>query len=169
MHELFEAQVARDPDAVALIYEEQTLSYGELNARANRLARHLVALGVQPDARVGLCVERSLEMVVGLLAVLKAGGAYVPLDPAYPPERLAFMLEDCAPNVVLTHVAARATLDTATTGLEHRPATLDLVADAERWAAQPDTNLDPQTLGLSSRHLAYVIYTSGSTGTPRAS
>src|SRR5690606_3299957 len=143
------------------------LSYAELNAQANRLARHLVALGVRPDDRVGLCVERSVEMVVGLLAVLKAGGAYVPLDPAYPSERLAFMLEDSAPAVVLTHPAARHALDAAAARLERAPVLLDLVENADRWADQPDTDLDPHTLELGPQHLAYVIYTSGSTGTPK--
>ena len=92
--ELFAAQVARTPDAVAVVFEEQSLSYGELDARANQLAHHLRALGVGPEVVVGLCVERSLEMVVGLLGILKAGGAYLPLDPDYPAERLAFMLAD---------------------------------------------------------------------------
>src|SRR4029077_4169923 len=99
----FEAQAASDPEAVALVYEEQTLTYGALNARANRLAHHLVAPGVRPDERVAICVERSFEMVVGLLAILKAGGAYVPLDPTYPAERLAFMLADSQPRMVLSH------------------------------------------------------------------
>ncbi|MGO7733585.1 AMP-binding protein, partial [Rhizobium johnstonii] len=94
VHELFEEQVALSPEAVALVFEEESLTYGALEARANRLAHHLVSLGVKPDERVAICVERSIEMVVGLLAVLKAGGAYVPLDPAYPPDRLAYMLED---------------------------------------------------------------------------
>ena len=92
VHELFEAQVERTPDAVALVDEEQSLTYGELNARANRLAHYLRELGVRPDARVAICMERSVEMVVALLATLKAGGAYVPLDPGYPLERLAYML-----------------------------------------------------------------------------
>ena len=94
IHELFEAQAAKTPDAVAVVFEDRQLTYGELNARANRLAHHLRGLGVKPDARVAICVERGLEMVVGLLAILKAGGAYVPLDPAYPQERLGFMLAD---------------------------------------------------------------------------
>ena len=88
VHELFEAQVERTPEAVAVVLGEETLTYGQLNGRANRLAHHLRSLGVRPDSRVGICVERSLEMVVGLLGVLKAGGAYVPLDPGYPAERL---------------------------------------------------------------------------------
>jgi non-ribosomal peptide synthetase component F len=110
IHELFEAQAARTPDAVAVVFGDERLSYAELNARANRLARHLIKLGVKPDDRVAICVERSLEMVVGLLATLKAGGAYVPLDPSYPAERLGYMLADSAPVAVLTHGAARAAL-----------------------------------------------------------
>ncbi|MDC9595130.1 condensation domain-containing protein, partial [Xenorhabdus sp. IM139775] len=111
IHQLFEAQAARTPEATAVVFEEQTLSYGELNRRANQLAHHLIALGIQPDDRVAICVERSPEMVVGLLAILKAGGAYVPLDPAYPTERLAYMLADAAPVVLLTQAALLDTLD----------------------------------------------------------
>src|SRR4029077_969660 len=113
IHELFEEQVCRDPEAPAVVYEDSSLSYGELNDKANRLAHHLIGLGVKPDSCVALCVERSLEMVVGLLAILKAGGAYVPLDPGYPAERLGYMLQDSAPALVLTHGAARARLDEA--------------------------------------------------------
>ncbi len=102
LHQVFEAQAARTPDHPALVFEDTVLSYAELNSRANRLARHLRGLGVGRDVPVGICVERSIEMVVGLYAILKAGGAYVPLDPAYPVERLAFMLEDARPPVLLT-------------------------------------------------------------------
>ena len=124
VHELFEQQAARTPDAVAVVAGDTSLSYGELNARANQLARRLQAQGLRPDERVAICVERSLEMVVGLLAILKAGGAYVPLDPAYPTERLAFMLCDSAPRLALTHPPARQALDNALSGLQHpaRPA-----------------------------------------------
>src|SRR4028118_1768190 len=101
VHELFEEQVERTPDAVAAVFEDQQLTYRELDRRANQLARHLRALGVGPETLVGICLERSLEMVVGLLGILKAGGAYVPLDPAYPKERLAFMLEDASVGVLL--------------------------------------------------------------------
>src|SRR5260370_11199230 len=101
VHELFEEQAARRPEAVAVVFEENQLSYGELNSRANQLAHHLRQLGVGPEVRVGLCVERSLEMVVGLLGIFTAGGAYVPLDPSYPAERLAYMLQDAqAPGIV---------------------------------------------------------------------
>ena len=96
VHELFEEQVESTPEAVAVVYGEERLSYGELNGRANQVAHYLRGLGVKPDARVAICVERGFEMIVGLLGVLKAGGAYVPLDPAYPVERLRFMLEDSA-------------------------------------------------------------------------
>ena len=105
MPELFEAQVARTPDAVAVVFEEQSLTYGELDARANQLAHHLRALGVGPETVVGLCVERSLEMLIGLLGILKAGGAYLPLDPSYPHERLAFMLADAGAPVLVTQSA----------------------------------------------------------------
>ncbi len=163
IHELFEAQAARTPEAVAVECGERQLTYGELNVRANRLAHYLRKLGISPDARVALCVERSLDMVVALLAVLKAGGAYVPFDPAYPAERLAYMLADSAPMVVLTDRASKAVLSDRPVDLP----TLDLVADAGLWVNAPATNLDRAGIGLTSRHLAYAIYTSGSTGTPK--
>jgi non-ribosomal peptide synthetase component F len=121
VHELFEAQAGRTPGAIAVVYENEQLTYGELNAQANRLAPHLRGLGVKPDNRVAICVERSLEMVVGLLAVLKAGGAYVPLDPGYPAERLAYMLKDSAPAVMLRHRLARAALEEAMAGPAQPP------------------------------------------------
>ncbi|MDB6373980.1 amino acid adenylation domain-containing protein [Photorhabdus bodei] len=160
IHQLFEQQVERTPDATALIYEEQTLSYAELNARANRLAYQLIMLGVEPDQRVAICVTRSPAMVIGLLAVLKAGGAYVPLDPTYPGERLAYMLKDTAPSVVLADVTGQTTLG------EKALAKL-VVLDPNILPDQPDSN--PRIPALTSRHLAYVIYTSGSTGTPKGS
>jgi amino acid adenylation domain-containing protein len=157
LHELVEAQADRTPDAVAVscIAGEESLTYRELERRANRLAHHLRALGVGPDALAGLCAERSLEMVVGMLGILKAGGAYVPLDPGYPPERLSYLLADSGVPVLLTQrhlvgqlpagTARVVLLDEALSGLpEHRPAA----------GAGPDS-------------LAYVIYTSGSTGRPK--
>src|ERR1019366_6769449 len=101
VHELFEGQVARTPDAVAVECDGEVISYAELNARSNRLAHYLRRLGVKPDDRVGICVERSVDLVVGVLATLKAGGAYVPLDPSYPPERLGYMLADSSPVAML--------------------------------------------------------------------
>ncbi|PQQ33035.1 non-ribosomal peptide synthetase [Photorhabdus luminescens] len=158
IHQLFEQQVEKNPDATALAYEEQTYSYAELNTRANRLAHQLIALGVAPDQRVAICVTRSLAMVVGLLAVLKAGGAYVPLDPAYPGERLAHILTDAAPAIVLAdHVGCIALGEEALAGLT--------VLDPNILPDQPDSN--PQVTALTAQHLAYVIYTSGSTGTPK--
>ena len=162
VHELFEAQAERTPLAVAVSCEGEQLSYGELNAQANRLARHLRALGVGPDVRVGVCLERSLEMVVALLGVLKAGGAYVPLDPSYPVERLSYLVQDSAPALVLTH----GRIDPAVHELlRGHVAVLDVVADAERWSHEPASN--PERAGLDARNLAYVIYTSGSTGRPK--
>jgi amino acid adenylation domain-containing protein len=164
VHEIFEAQAERTPDAIAVVHEAQFLCYAELNTRANRLARHLVGLGVRPDDRIAIGVERSLELVVGLLAILKAGAAYVPLDPHYPVERLSYMLTDSAPVVVLTHAPARAAVDAA---LGTATTLIDLEADARLWADQPGRNIEPRTLGLAPDHLAYIIYTSGSTGQPK--
>jgi amino acid adenylation domain-containing protein len=163
VHELFEQQVELTPERTALSFEDEQLSYAELNRRANRLARHLSNLGVGPDARVAICLERSIDMVVALLATLKAGGAYVPLDPAYPAERLALMLEDIAPAVLLTNGATKAAL----AGRRHETCVVDLDADAPSWAAQIARNLDRAGIGLDTRCLAYVIYTSGSTGLPK--
>ncbi|MGH8656871.1 MAG: non-ribosomal peptide synthetase, partial [Gammaproteobacteria bacterium] len=161
VHELFEAQVAKTPDAVAVVYEEASLSYGELNRRANQLAHYLRELGVGPDERVAICAERSLEMVVGLLGVLKAGGAYVPLDPAYPVERLRYMVADSAPVVLLT----QAHLQELVSGLGQDLPAINLDEGAELW--QSSATPEPAGVGLSPEHLAYVIYTSGSTGTPK--
>ncbi|MER9332371.1 AMP-binding protein, partial [Mesorhizobium sp. M0488] len=164
IHELFEQQVRRTPEAVALVHEGEALSYGELNARANRLAHHLIALGVKPDQPVAICVERSPAMVVGLLAILKAGGAYVPLDPAYPSPRLNQVLADAAPKLLLADAAGRAAL-----GAEALASltAVDLSGGARPWAGQGADDPDPRALGLTPRHLAYIIYTSGSTGTPK--
>ncbi|WP_244662075.1 non-ribosomal peptide synthetase [Mesorhizobium huakuii] len=164
IHELFEAQVRQAPEAVAVVHEDERLSYGELNARANRLAHHLIALGVKPDQPVAICLERSPAMVVGLLAILKAGGAYLPLDPAYPCARLRQVLEDAAPRLLLADAAGRAAL-----GAEALVdvSVVDLETATPAWAELPACDPDPRALGLTSRHLAYVIYTSGSTGTPK--
>ncbi|HEY0014798.1 MAG TPA: amino acid adenylation domain-containing protein, partial [Longimicrobium sp.] len=159
VHELFEAQVERTPDATALVWDGGSLAYAALNARANRLAHHLRALGVRPDVRVAICVERGPEMVVGLLAVLKAGGAYVPLDPAYPADRLKYMLADSRPAVLLSSAALAERFAAASVPV------LTLDGDAPALAGAPET--DPARGGLTPDHLAYVIYTSGSTGRPK--
>ncbi|WP_157461971.1 non-ribosomal peptide synthetase, partial [Chitinimonas koreensis] len=164
LHQLFEDQAARHPAAVAVACEDAQLSYGELNARANRLARHLQAQGVGPDRLVAICLERSFDTVVALLAVLKAGGAYVPLDPAYPAERLAHMLRDSAPAAVLSHGPARAALAAAMAELPAAPPAIDLDADAAAWADRPAGDL---AAAAQASDLAYVIYTSGSTGLPK--
>jgi amino acid adenylation domain-containing protein len=159
VHELFESQTARTPDAVAVLCDGQHLTYAALNCSANRLAHYLRDLGVGPDARVAICLERSLELVVGLLGVLKAGGAYVPLDPTYPHERLRYMLADSGAVALLTQRSVRMTWPL------HDMPVLALDADASRWAGQPVH--DPARLDLTPDNLAYVIYTSGSTGQPK--
>ncbi|MBV9775158.1 MAG: AMP-binding protein, partial [Gemmatimonadetes bacterium] len=153
---LVEAQAARTPDAEAVVFLDRSLSYAELEREANRLAHHLRARGIGPDARVGLCVERSLEMVVGVLATIRAGGAYVPLDPAYPPERLAYMLEDSDCRVLLTQERLLRRLSA------HRAEVVCL----DRPLGEPAGAGAPCS-GVLPENLAYVIYTSGSTGRPK--
>ncbi|WP_157696353.1 AMP-binding protein, partial [Caballeronia temeraria] len=115
IHQIFEQQVQRTPDAIALVFEDESLTYAQLNARANQLAHHLIALGVRPEDRVALCMERGIGMIIALMAILKAGGAYVPLDPAYPGERLSHILTDATPRLLLADAAGREALgDTGT-------------------------------------------------------
>ncbi|MBW4546344.1 MAG: amino acid adenylation domain-containing protein [Symplocastrum torsivum CPER-KK1] len=158
IHQLFEAQVEQAPDAVAVVFEGEQLTYRELNARANQLAHYLQVLGVGPEVLVGICVERSLEMLVGLLGILKAGGAYVPLDPAYPLERLAFMLEDASVSVLLTQARLVESLP------QHQVPLVCLDGDWEVIAQYSEEN---PFSGATPKNLAYVIYTSGSTGKPK--
>lgn len=158
IHELFEEQVERSPDAVAVVFEDQQLTYRELNNRANQLAHYLRKLGVQPETLVGICVEPSLEMVVGLLGILKAGGAYVPLDPDYPKERFAFILEDTQTKVLLTQKGLIEKLP------DHSAHLVCLDRDwgeIEKEAPENDQRI------ANPENLAYVIYTSGSTGKPK--
>jgi amino acid adenylation domain-containing protein len=158
IHQLFEEQVERTPDAVAVVFEGQQLTYNELNCRANQLAHYLQSLGVKPDELVGICVERSLEMIVGLLGILKAGGAYVPFDPDYPIERLSFMLEDAAVKVLLTQQKLINKLP------EHQAQLICLDAD---WELISQFSQDNPITDVQATNLAYVIYTSGSTGQPK--
>jgi amino acid adenylation domain-containing protein len=175
LHQLFEAQAERTPDAVAAVYKDQRLTYAELNQRADQLAHHLRSLGVgavaRPETLVGICIERSIEMLVGLLGVLKAGGAYVPLDPAYPADRLAFMLQDSGVSILLTQEALIGLLP------DHQAHVICLDRDWPAIGQSPShPTLAPRlrasasagvTQSASPENLAYVIYTSGSTGRPK--
>ena len=163
IHEMFEAQVVANPDAEAVSYQAESLSYGELNVRANQLAHHLIEYGVKPDDRVGICIGRGLDMVVGLIGILKAGAAYVPLDPSYPPARLAYMLRDSAPVALVAESATLPLLTQASGPV----LCLDAPSMRDALALKPTHNPDAKALGLTSAHLAYVIYTSGSTGDPK--
>jgi amino acid adenylation domain-containing protein len=158
IHQLFEEQVQRTPDAVAVVFGNQQLTYQQLNCRANQLAHYLKTLGVGADVLVGICVERSLEMIVGLLGILKAGGAYVPLDPEYPQERLQFMLADTQVKVLLTQEKLVESLP------QHHARVVCLDTD---WQSIKKENQDNLNSTVSSQNLSYVIYTSGSTGTPK--
>ncbi|MBD2775781.1 non-ribosomal peptide synthetase [Iningainema tapete] len=158
IYQLFESQVEHTPDAVAVVFEDQQLTYRELNARANQLAHYLRSLGVGPEVLVGICVERSPEMLIGLLGILKAGGAYVPLDPAYPQERLAFMLADAQIPVLLTQEKLVSTLP------EHQAQIVCLDTD---WMEIAQLSTFNPTNTVTTENLAYVIYTSGSTGQPK--
>ena len=158
-HHLFEQRVAQAPEAIALVYGQQQLSYAELNHRANQLAHYLQSKGVEPDSLVGVCIDRSIDMVVGILGIMKAGGAYIPLDPKYPAERLAYMLENSNASLLLTHQKLLAALP------PHQAETVCLDTD---WASliAPCGTTNPDSL-VQADNLAYVIYTSGSTGKPK--
>ncbi|MEH2281772.1 MAG: amino acid adenylation domain-containing protein, partial [Nostoc sp.] len=158
IHQLFEEQVERTPDAVAVVFENQQLTYHELNCRANQLAHYLRSLGVGADVLVGICVERSLEMLVGILGILKAGGVYVPLDPEYPEDRLNFMLEDAQVSLLLSQEKLVESL------VQHQ---VRLVSLDSNWQSVSLANQDNLNSTVSSENLCYVIYTSGSTGTPK--
>ncbi|MFN6572323.1 amino acid adenylation domain-containing protein, partial [Dendronalium sp. ChiSLP03b] len=158
IHQLFEEQVARTPDAVAVVFGNEQLTYYELNSRANQLAHYLQSLGVEADVLVGLCVERSPLMIIGLLAILKAGGAYVPLDSEYPSDRLSYMLQDTQAPILLTQKHL----------VEKLPPTgANLVFIDEIWSQIDENNQNNLTSAVTASHLANVIYTSGSTGKPK--
>ena len=158
LHDLFDEQAARAPEALAVVFEDQRLSYRELLRRANQLGHHLRHLGVGPDVVVGLCIERSLELIVGVLGILKAGGAYLPLDSEYPPKRIASMLDDARVPVLVTQQHLRSRLP------DHQMPTVCL--DTE-WDTIARESTESPASGASTRDLAYVIYTSGSTGQPK--
>lgn len=169
IHELFEEQVRQRPDAPAIFFDGEQLTYGELNRRSNRLAHYLVAQGVKPDSLVGLCIERSLDMIVAILGILKASAAYVPLDPDYPEERVRLMLDDTAVTHVVTQqsVVGRFAFLNEASGVAATPIALDDPAFRSALKEFADDDIQPSSLGLTPANLAYVIYTSGSTGTPK--
>jgi amino acid adenylation domain-containing protein/non-ribosomal peptide synthase protein (TIGR01720 family) len=158
IHQLFEAQVERSPDAIAVVFEDKQLTYRELNQQANQLAHYLKSLGVGPEVLVGICVERYLEMVVGLLGILKAGGAYVPLDPVYPSERIAYILSDSQVPILLTQKKLVASLPESETQI--------VFLDTSEFVISSQSSENPDS-GTSASNLAYMIYTSGSIGTPK--
>ncbi|NEQ64995.1 MAG: amino acid adenylation domain-containing protein [Symploca sp. SIO2D2] len=167
IHELFEVQVERTPNAIAVVFEEQKLTYSQVNSKANQLAHYLQKLGVRPEVLVGICVERSLEMLIGLLAILKAGGVYVPLDPRYPSERLNYMLADSQASVLLTQEKLLDKLpkhQTQSHSSLNKQQFICLDADWGEISQENHNNVDN---GVTSDNLAYVIYTSGSTGKPK--
>jgi len=157
VHELFEEQAEKTPDAVAVVFEDHQLTYRELNEKANQLAHYLQRSGVGPEVLVGILMQRSVEMIISVLGILKAGGAYVPLDPSYPLKRLAFMVQDCGLRMLLTQGGE---VPSAYAG-----ATLSLTEQWDSIAGESVENLESG--GAQSEHLAYVIYTSGSTGRPK--
>ena len=164
VQQMIEARAAERPEAIALVYAGSSLSYGELNCRANQVAHRLLEFHVRPDDRIGICLQRGIAMVVGLLGILKSGATYVPLDPTYPADRLTYMLEDSAPVVLLSQRSLRQHLAASAAPLQ----LLDAAGRMEDLDdARSRDNIDPRSLGLTPRHSAYVIYTSGSTGWPK--
>ena len=157
IHQLFEEQVKRTPDAVAVVFEDEKLTYRQLNNRANKLANYLRSKGVGPEVLVGICVERSIEMVVGLLGIIKAGGAYVPLDPAYPQERLTYILEDSQVSILVTqkHI------------IEQIPKIVPRIVFLDNKDILDNCNKNNIQVKVNAKNLAYIIYTSGSTGKPK--
>ena len=158
VHELFAEQATRRPDAAAVVYDNQKLSYRELDQRTNQLAHYLRTIGVGADSLVGICMERSMQMIVGILAILKAGGAYVPLDPSYPKERLGFMLKDAQARVVLSQEEFKDLLPQSD---------VTVISLDSQWEAIARYSTEPVDSGIKAQNLAYVIYTSGSTGIPK--
>ncbi|MBU2713154.1 non-ribosomal peptide synthetase, partial [Zooshikella harenae] len=165
IQQLFEQQVNANPEATALRFGEKTVSYAELNHRANQLARYLIAEGIEPDNLVGICCDRSIDLIIALLGILKAGGAYVPLDPTYPEERLSYMISHSALSLVITQQHLVKQLPTGQ--VSFKLLVIDHVDMADQLERYPQTNIDPDSIGLKPDHLAYVIYTSGSTGKPK--
>jgi non-ribosomal peptide synthetase component F len=157
--DLFEEQVLKNPEAVAVVYENDRLTYRELNERSNQVAHLLVKMGVKADTLVPICIERSLEMIIGIVGIIKAGAAYVPVDPEYPADRISYMLHDTEATVVLTSRESREKLNGTTSA-----SIIELDGDEEMIAREAVTNTGVK---LSPTGLAYVIYTSGSTGRPK--
>jgi amino acid adenylation domain-containing protein len=158
IHQLFEEQSARTPNGIAIQFQERKLTYSELNSRANQVAHHLLRLGVKPDSRVGICVHRSPEMMVGLLGIMKAGAAYVPLDPTYPRDRLEFMLQDGGAAVLITQQSLLESLSSQQAQV--------ICIDRDWFSISQESNQNPQT-EVTPANLSYVIFTSGSTGRPK--
>ncbi|HEU5375489.1 MAG TPA: amino acid adenylation domain-containing protein [Ktedonobacteraceae bacterium] len=163
IHQLFEQQVEKTPQTLAVVGKDGQLTYGDLNRQANQLARYLRTLGIAPDIGVAICMERGAEMIVAMLAVLKAGGAYVPLDPEYPLERLSYMLQDSGAKALLTQSHLQGIFASMNPDLM----IVDMNDPNSQWDDQPERNLEDDGTELSARRLAYLIYTSGSTGKPK--
>ena len=169
IHQLFEEQAKKNPDAIAVFFEGQQLTYRELNQKSNQLAHYLIEQGLGPEGKVGLFVERSLEMMIGILGTLKAGGAYVPLDPNYPPQRLEFMLDNSDIRIIATqsNLLQQRSFDDKIVALLDLNKFASKAGDACLYSQYSSVNIDCRQLALTSNSLAYVIYTSGSTGQPK--
>ncbi|MGJ0636889.1 amino acid adenylation domain-containing protein [Xenorhabdus bovienii] len=166
-HELFEEQVARAPDNIALVLDDAQLTYEQLNAKANRVAHYLRQRGIKPDMLVGLCLERSFDMIIGLLGIIKAGGAYMPIDPAYPRERIATLLTESGITLLLSQQHLHSKLPVTHQEIIFLDSDSNSLGQQGLISEQPTDNIAKQAISLHANHLAYVIYTSGSTGKPK--